>query len=247
MSEFRHIKMKLRYISLFSGIEAATVAWSQLGWECVAVAEIEKFPCAVLKHHYPNVPNLGDINDIRPFGSLDESVRKWYCNPQTTEENTMAGQLKKLTPEQAQECVKMYSSGMSLAPIATYFNVSRQAMWDLLRRRTKIRPQKRNGAENHFSRGGKASDGHAQNVLEYAIRKGIVERKTSCENCGATGKMKDGRTKIQAHHTDYNKPLEVTWLCQKCHHEWHKQNTPKRKEVLSELPDNIDIVVGGFP
>lgn len=54
----------IRYLSLFSGIEAATVAWAPFGWVCVGVAEIEKFPCAVLAHHYPNVPNLGDITKI---------------------------------------------------------------------------------------------------------------------------------------------------------------------------------------
>ena len=54
----------MKYLSLFSGIEAATVAWESLGWECVAVSEIEKFPCEVLKHHYPNVPNLGDVTKI---------------------------------------------------------------------------------------------------------------------------------------------------------------------------------------
>ncbi len=51
----------MRYLSLFSGIEAATVAWHPLGWHCVAVAEIEPFPCSVLAHHYPDVPNLGDV------------------------------------------------------------------------------------------------------------------------------------------------------------------------------------------
>lgn len=51
----------MNYLSLCSGIEAATVAWHPLGWHCVGVAEIEPFPCAVLKHHYPNVPNLGDL------------------------------------------------------------------------------------------------------------------------------------------------------------------------------------------
>jgi DNA (cytosine-5)-methyltransferase 1 len=54
----------MRYLSLFSGIEAATVAWHPLGWECVGVAEIEPFPCAVLAHHYPNVHNLGSVTDI---------------------------------------------------------------------------------------------------------------------------------------------------------------------------------------
>lgn len=54
----------MKYISLFSGIEAATVAWQTLGWEPVAYAEIEPFPKAVLKHHYPNVPDLGDMTKV---------------------------------------------------------------------------------------------------------------------------------------------------------------------------------------
>ena len=66
----------MRYLSLFSGIEACTVAWKPLGWECVAVAEIEPFPCAVLAHHYPNVPNLGDVTkiteqQIKELGQID--------------------------------------------------------------------------------------------------------------------------------------------------------------------------------
>jgi DNA (cytosine-5)-methyltransferase 1 len=54
----------MRYLSLFSGIEAASVAWRPLGWQPVAFAEIEPFPCAVLAHHYPEVPNLGDVTKI---------------------------------------------------------------------------------------------------------------------------------------------------------------------------------------
>ena len=53
--------MPIKFISMFSGIEAASVAWRPLGWECLAVAEIEPFPSAVLAYHYPDVPNLGDI------------------------------------------------------------------------------------------------------------------------------------------------------------------------------------------
>lgn len=57
----------MRYLSVCSGIEAATVAWEPLGWEAVAYSEIEKFPSAVLKHHYPDVPNLGDMTNYREW------------------------------------------------------------------------------------------------------------------------------------------------------------------------------------
>ena len=52
---------RMKYISVCSGIEAATVAWHHLGWEPAWFSEIEPFPCSVLKHHYPDVPNLGDM------------------------------------------------------------------------------------------------------------------------------------------------------------------------------------------
>lgn len=54
----------MKYLSLFSGIEACTVAWKPLGWKCVGFSEIEPFPCSLLAHHYPTVPNLGDITQI---------------------------------------------------------------------------------------------------------------------------------------------------------------------------------------
>lgn len=54
----------MRYLSLCSGIEAATVAWSSLGWKAAAFAEVESFPSAVLAFHYPDVPNLGDMTKI---------------------------------------------------------------------------------------------------------------------------------------------------------------------------------------
>ena len=54
----------MRYISLFSGIEAATVAAEGLGWEPICFAEIDPFPSAVLACHYPNVPNVGDVSKV---------------------------------------------------------------------------------------------------------------------------------------------------------------------------------------
>ncbi len=54
----------MRYLSVCSGIEAATVAWEPLGWTPVAFAEIDPFCNAVLAHHYPEVPNRGDFTGI---------------------------------------------------------------------------------------------------------------------------------------------------------------------------------------
>ena len=58
--------MTVRFGSVCSGIEAASVAWNPLGWEAAWFSEIEPFPCALLAHHYPNVPNLGDMTTIAP-------------------------------------------------------------------------------------------------------------------------------------------------------------------------------------
>ena len=73
----------MRYLSVCSGIEAASVAWHPLGWEPVAFSEIEPFPCSVLEHRFPGVPNLGDMTkfeewDIEP-GSIDVLVGGTPC------------------------------------------------------------------------------------------------------------------------------------------------------------------------
>jgi DNA (cytosine-5)-methyltransferase 1 len=57
----------MRYLSICSGIEAASVAWHPLGWEPVGFAEIEPFPSAVLAHHWPDVPNLGDMTNFHAW------------------------------------------------------------------------------------------------------------------------------------------------------------------------------------
>lgn len=64
----------MRYLSVCAGIEAATVAWHPLGWEPVAFSEIDKFPSAVLAHHYPDVPNYGDMTDHERWPESDIDV-----------------------------------------------------------------------------------------------------------------------------------------------------------------------------
>src|SRR5690242_13415373 len=71
----------MRYLSVCSGIEAATVAWHPLGWEAAAYSEIEAFPRAVLKHHYPDVPCHGDFTTIGAdeYGPVDLLVGGTPC------------------------------------------------------------------------------------------------------------------------------------------------------------------------
>jgi DNA (cytosine-5)-methyltransferase 1 len=64
----------MRYLSVCSGIEAASVAWHELGWEPVAFSEIEPFPSAVLAHHYPSVPNWGDMTKFKEWPDADVDV-----------------------------------------------------------------------------------------------------------------------------------------------------------------------------
>lgn len=54
----------LQYGSVCSGIEAVSLAWKPLGWHPAWFSEIDPFPNAVLAHHYPDVPNLGDMTGI---------------------------------------------------------------------------------------------------------------------------------------------------------------------------------------
>ena len=57
----------MNFISICSGIDAASVAFNPLGWKAVAFSEIEPFPSAVLKHHYPTVPNFGDMTKFKDW------------------------------------------------------------------------------------------------------------------------------------------------------------------------------------
>jgi cytochrome c553 len=55
----------------------------------------------------------------------------------------------------------------------------------------------------------------AHNELKKAIKDGFIVRRYNCEVCGSEGR--GSKSKIHAHHDDYSKPLDVVWLCAKCH------------------------------
>jgi DNA (cytosine-5)-methyltransferase 1 len=61
----------MKYISVCSGIEAATTAWHHLNWKPLAFSEIEPFPSAVLAHHWPTIPNLGNMTKHHEWNITD--------------------------------------------------------------------------------------------------------------------------------------------------------------------------------
>ena len=63
----------VNYLSVCSGIEAATVAWHDMGWKPVGFSEIEKFPSQLLQHHYPNVTNYGDMTKFKEW-KLNDTI-----------------------------------------------------------------------------------------------------------------------------------------------------------------------------
>lgn len=86
----------------------------------------------------------------------------------------------------------------------------RQAIYADEKRLAKYREQKREwGYKNRHKR-------NAHNKLKRAIKKGIIIKPKYCQLCGKTN------CEIQGHHYDYNKPLEVIWVCTECHGNLHK-------------------------
>lgn len=219
----------LTHLSLFSGIGGLDLAAEMAGFTTVGQVEWEDYPTKILEKHWPDVPRWRDIHD--------------FTGDSFKEVTYIAAHRKDYS-----QAIDMYNGGFSIEEIADYYGVTRQSMWMWLKRRNvEFRDNKKYGKENHFYRGTKADD-HAQNVLEEAIEKGLVKRSEVCECCGKSYRMKDGRTAIQAHHCDYNRPLDVMWLCQKCHHEWHKNNKAKEVTPSEAMPrPTVDVLSGGFP
>ena len=116
----------MRYLSLFSGIEAASVAWEPLGWECVAVAEVDAFASAVLAHRYPSVPNLGDVTkidaaDLAALGRIDLVVFGSPC-----QDLSVAGKREGLAGERS----GLFHTAVDIVRWAREYCGCRWALWE---------------------------------------------------------------------------------------------------------------------
>lgn len=116
----------MRYLSLFSGIEAASAAWKPLGWECVGFSEIEPFPTRLLAARHPGVPNLGDVTkiteaDIAMLGHIDLIVFGSPC-----QDLSVAGKQKGLAGERS----GLFFSAMRIIGWAREWCDLRGALWE---------------------------------------------------------------------------------------------------------------------
>ena len=96
-------------------------------------------------------------------------------------------------------------------------------------RKVKMRPQLRFKGDNHFFRGGSQSNKRAIHLVEKALKKGILIRPSVCQVCKKPSTLQNGRSGIEGHHEDYRKPLDVMWLCQKCHFTLHESKKSATK------------------
>jgi transposase-like protein len=257
--------MTFSYLGCCSGIGMLEKACEAHGGVGTLMVDNDPFCQRILSLRYPDVPLFGDLFD------LDED---------TIREVIMG----RREPERLKARVDMYEAGFSLEEVAEYFEISRQAVWEMFKnagvemrpqrvlspqalarrddqttepkpkitrpRSKNSEPKKRNRSypsdENPFYRGGTKAHDKSQNLVEAAVLRGSLVRPTTCSECGLDpAPFENGRTAIQAHHDDYNKPLEVRWLCQPCHHRWHRFN--EAIPFGGDAPESlVDVVVGGF-
>ena len=81
----------MKFGSVCSGIEAASVAWQPLGWQAQWFSEIEPFPCSLLKHHYPATPNLGDMTQFESWPTDDQHAIDLLCGGTPCQSFSVAG------------------------------------------------------------------------------------------------------------------------------------------------------------
>lgn len=131
---------RLTYVSLFSGICAATAAWKPLGMEPLAFAEIEPFPVELLAQRYPGVPNLGDVSavDWSPYrGKADVLVGGSPCQAFSvvriyapTPQGRMSMNKKKAIEAAISAGWEAYTSGVSSRTIAENIEILAEVVAD---------------------------------------------------------------------------------------------------------------------
>ncbi len=133
----------------------------------------------------------------------------------------------KMTPEQMAEAIELYRAGWTIRKIGAKFGISKHPLHlRFIKAGVEFR-----GTGAQKSASGPLMDQAAQHAVQSAVAAGALVRPEACSECGSTKRRRDGITNIVGHHDDYNKPLEVRWLCNQCHRRWHMTNTAIAKRA----------------
>ena len=111
--------MLFNYLSLFSGFGGAELAFEPLGWKCLAVSEVDPTASSVLKHHWPDIPNLGDVNTIDGHdlrGQVDLMIGGCPC-----QSFSVAGLRKSLDDDRGNLTLKYVELAHAIDPLWTIF------------------------------------------------------------------------------------------------------------------------------
>ena len=115
----------LTYGTICSGIEAPSLAWESLGWEPLWFSEIEPFPSAVLSHHYPDVPNLGDFTAPEAWQHMIDNPPDILFGGTPCQAFSMAGQRQSLEDERGNLTLKFVELWHELRA-----NGTKYAVWE---------------------------------------------------------------------------------------------------------------------
>lgn len=104
--------------SVCSGIEAASIAFAPLGWKAAWLAEVEPFAAAVLAHHYPSTPNLGDMTTL-PARVLTGEIAApdVLCGNTPCQAFSVAGMRKGLNDPRAELTIKFVELVRAATPV----------------------------------------------------------------------------------------------------------------------------------
>lgn len=130
--------------------------------------------------------------------------------------------------------LELYNNGISTIELSRMRGVSAAAINHALKRRgCQFRPKPGKGESSNFFRGtpkDKSKKGIVGHILGAALLRGEIIKPDKCDECGQPDPTyKNGRSGIEGHHCDYDKPLDVMWLCRRCHYNWHTNHKAKNE------------------
>ena len=129
----------------------------------------------------------------------------------------------RMREDEKARAIEMILKGLSYTQVGDFYCVSRQYIHKLCKNAGLKLPL--NPIKKHIPSEYQKAMRRVWDIANNAVEKGILIA-SPCEVCGDHGNLKNGTSRVHAHHDDYNKPLDVRWLCIKHHREWHKNNKP---------------------